>query len=349
MKGFLVSLLYLLLYTAVAFLLVGYVLPFVFPFVLSVLMAALIEPAVRWLVHNARISRALAVGLVLALACGILLTVLGIGLSRLFTELFNLTGSLPQYYKQASGSIEDLAKTLGEFASALPTPLQTIASQQLGRVYTALEKLLGAIFDGLKGLPSLFGLFAVTIIATYFVSRDKDMLSALLQKVLPGVSTGKVTQARTEVLASTVGLLKAELILVSVTMAIVTVALWLMGSEYALVLGMVTGLLDVMPVIGPGIVFVPWALYCLVFGSPVLGIMLLALYGVMSAVRQVLEAKIIGERTGLHPLLTLLSMYLGVRFLGAAGIIVGPLSAIVLKAVVRAGLIPGWPQDARPA
>lgn len=349
MKGFLVSLLYLLLYTAIAFLLVGYVLPLVFPFVLSVLMAALIEPAVRWLVRNARISRALAVGLVLALACGLLLTVLGIGLSRLFTELFNLTGSLPQYYKQASAIVEDLAKTLGELASALPTPVQTIATQQLGRVYTALEKLLGAVFDGLKGLPSLFGLFAVTVIATYFVSRDKDMLLKLLQRVFPGISTGKVTQARTEVLESTVGLLKAEMVLVSVTMAIVTVALWLMGSEYALVIGMATGLLDVMPIVGPGLVFVPWALYCLVFGSPVFGIMLLALYGVMSAVRQVLEAKIIGERTGLHPLLTLLSMYLGIRIFGAAGIIVGPLSAIVLKAVVRAGLIPGWPQDARPA
>jgi len=349
LKGFLVSLLYLLLYTAIAFLLVGYVLPLVFPFVLSVLMAALIEPAVRWLVRNARISRALAVGLVLALACGLLLTVLGIGLSRLFTELFNLTGSLPQYYKQASAIVEDLAKTLGELASALPTPVQTIATQQLGRVYTALEKLLGAVFDGLKGLPSLFGLFAVTVIATYFVSRDKDMLLKLLQRVFPGISTGKVTQARTEVLESTVGLLKAEMVLVSVTMAIVTVALWLMGSEYALVIGMATGLLDVMPIVGPGLVFVPWALYCLVFGSPVFGIMLLALYGVMSAVRQVLEAKIIGERTGLHPLLTLLSMYLGIRIFGAAGIIVGPLSAIVLKAVVRAGLIPGWPQDARPA
>ncbi|MDP2858184.1 MAG: sporulation integral membrane protein YtvI [Bacillota bacterium] len=347
MRGFFVSLSYLLLYGAIAFVLVGYVLPFVFPFVLAVLLAVAMEPAVRWLVQNARISRALACGLVLALACGIMLTVLGIGLSRLFTELFNLSGSLPQYYKQASGMVEDLAKTIGEFASALPTPLQTTMSQQLGRVYTALEKLLGAVFEGVKGLPSLFGLFVVTVIATYFVSRDKDMLLGLLQRVFPGISTGKVTQARTEVLESTVGLLKAQMILVLVTMAIVTVALSLMGSEYALVLGIITGLLDVLPIVGPGIVFVPWALYSLVFGSPVFGVMLFGLYGVMSATRQVLETKIIGERTGLHPLLTLLSMYLGIRFFGAAGIIIGPLSAIVLKAVVRAGLIPGWPGASR--
>jgi sporulation integral membrane protein YtvI len=336
-----------LLYGAIAFVLVGYVLPLVFPFVLAVLLAVAMEPAVRWLAQNARISRALACGLVLALACGILLTVLGIGMSRLFTELFNLSGSLPQYYKQASGMVEDLAKTIGEFASALPTPLQTTMSQQLGRVYTALEKLLGAVFEGVKGLPSLFGLFVVTVIATYFVSRDKDMLLDLLQRVFPGISTGKVTQARTEVLESTVGLLKAQMILVLVTMAIVTVALSLMGSEYALVLGIITGLLDVLPIVGPGMVFVPWALYSLVFGSPVFGVMLFGLYGVMSATRQVLETKIIGERTGLHPLLTLLSMYLGIRFFGAAGIIIGPLSAIVLKAVVRAGLIPGWPGASR--
>lgn len=335
----------ILLFIGVAFVTVSYVLPFILPFVLALMLAAVIEPVVRFLIKNAKISRGLAVGLVLCVVCGALLTLLGLGLSRLVGELVKLSGSLPQYYEQAARTANEITKVISDLTSSLPEPVQELLKQQVSRLYVALERIVSAVLDTLKGLPSLLGVLVITLIATFFVSRDREMLLKMLEKTLPGMSGGKMDQARREVLESTMGLLKAEMVLVGITTVIVIIALWLMGYEYALVMGLVTGMLDILPVLGPGLVFIPWAIYNLVFGSVLRGVLLLGLYGGISAVRQVLEAKIVGDRTGLHPLATLFAMYLGVRLFGAVGILLGPLMAIIFKAIVRAGLLPIWPPD----
>ena len=292
MKTSLVSIIYLLFFMGAAFLVIAYVLPFILPFALAVVLAALIEPPVSWLVKNARLSRGLAVGLVLAVSCGAFATILGVGVSRLITELFELSGSLPEYYRQASSFVDDMARMVDEITRTLPAPVKGLLEQQVSRVYQALEVLLGAVLEAMKGLPNLIGVLFITIIAAFFVSRDKDVLLGFLAKVVPGLEDGKVARARKEVLESSVGLLKAELLLITVTAMITTLALWLVGVNYALVLGLITGILDVLPVVGPGLVFIPWAIYSLVFGNVILGVVLLVLYGVVSAVRQVFEAKL---------------------------------------------------------
>lgn len=349
MRKLWLSVFYLLVIMAFGFVLLTRVLPYVLPFVLSIVVAVIIEPAVLWLCRKTKVSRGVAVALVLCVTFGTLLTVLGIALSRLMTELFELAGSLPQYYREAVRLIEEVLYMVGEFTQTLPTPLKQLLDQQVGRLYIALERVLVSILDGLKGLPPVLGVLVVTLISTFFMSRDKDLLLGTLVKLAPDLAGSRVTKARREVLESTVGLLKAQMVLVTITAVFVTCVLWLMGIDYALVLGLAIGILDILPVVGPGVVFVPWVAYNLVFGDVVLGLMLLAVYGGISIVRQVLEAKIIGERIGIHPLVTLLALYLGLQLFGAKGILIGPLVAVLLKAVVNTGILPGWPGEERKA
>ncbi|MDW7676016.1 MAG: AI-2E family transporter, partial [Bacillota bacterium] len=86
------------------------------------------------------------------------------------------------------------------------------------------------------------------------------------------------------------------------------------------------------PIIGPGLVFIPWALILLLLGNTGFALALLFLYGMIILVRSLLEPKVVADNIGLHPLTTLISIYVGLKALGVLGIILGPIIVIIIKA-----------------
>ena len=110
-----------------------------------------------------------------------------------------------------------------------------------------------------------------------------------------------------------------------------------MRIPYAFIIALLLAVVDLLPLLGTGVILIPWALICLLLGQVKLGIGLLALYGVTTLVRQVLEPKLIGDGLGLHPLLSLFSMYAGLRLFGVWGMITAPLVTAGVRAVFGGG------------
>jgi predicted PurR-regulated permease PerM len=123
-------------------------------------------------------------------------------------------------------------------------------------------------------------------------------------------------------------------------MIINVLGLTLIGSRYAVGLGILLAIMDILPVIGPGLVYIPWILYQAIWGSPAVAVALLVLYGAVSLLRQVAQTHLVGREMGLHPLATLTSLYVGYRMFGAAGLVYGPLAAILIKGLWVSGVIP---------
>jgi predicted PurR-regulated permease PerM len=71
-----------------------------------------------------------------------------------------------------------------------------------------------------------------------------------------------------------------------------------------------------------------------------MGIALLVLYGIITVVRYMIEPKVVGQQLGIHPVLTLMSMFAGLKLIGAAGLILGPTTVVALKACQHAGILP---------
>ena len=94
----------------------------------------------------------------------------------------------------------------------------------------------------------------------------------------------------------------------------------------ALLLAAVTALVDALPVFGTGTVLLPWAAVCLLAGQAPRAVALAALYAVISAVRSLLEPKVMAAQAGLPPLAALAAMYAGFRALGVAGMILLPMA-----------------------
>ncbi|MGV2806147.1 AI-2E family transporter, partial [Clostridium perfringens] len=113
---------------------------------------------------------------------------------------------------------------------------------------------------------------------------------------------------------------------------IVMLTLYALGVDSAFSIGLLIGLVDLLPYLGVGIVLIPWSLYAFMSGDLTLGIGLPVLYSIILIVRQIMEPKVLASSVGLDPLAALLGMVVCLKLIGILGLIVGPVSLGILDA-----------------
>lgn len=342
MSRFAFSTIFFLAYLLLGYLFIVHLLPYLLPFVLAALLAVVLEPGVRFL-EKRRLPRGVATFLVLVLLVLLVLASTTLLFTKLVLELANLYRSLPTYYNDAVGLVERALQWAGNFSASLPLPIRNLVEAQMEKIYQVLAGLLQFLLDTLKGIPGTLGILGVTFLATFFLSKDKAMITSFLLGLFPTEWQRKLLRIKEDVLAATFGFIRAELALVLFTLVGATAGLLVLGVEYALTIGLLAGLLDLLPVLGPALIFLPWIGYSLLLGDLTLGLKLALLYAILAGLRQFSEARVVGQGIGVHPLATLFFLYLGIRTFGAGGFLIGPLAAIILKAAVKSGLVPLGP------
>ena len=108
----------------------------------------------------------------------------------------------------------------------------------------------------------------------------------------------------------------------------------IIGVSYSLLLAFIISVFDAFPIFGVGGFLIPWAIYSFFTGSIRMGISLFILYFIVLIVRQTVEPKILGNQIGVHPLVTLIAMYTGLKLLGFIGLILGPITALLFKNII---------------
>ena len=113
----------------------------------------------------------------------------------------------------------------------------------------------------------------------------------------------------------------------------------LFDLKYTFLIALLTAILDALPVFGTGAVLIPWSIYNIIVArfDLAIAIALLALYIICVVVRQFTEPKVVGDSLGLHPLVTLLSMYIGLKLIGIGGMILLPIISLFVIQLYKAG------------
>jgi predicted PurR-regulated permease PerM len=122
---------------------------------------------------------------------------------------------------------------------------------------------------------------------------------------------------------------RALLVMMCLTFAVLAVGLLLLRIKNAVLLALLISLLDMLPVIGIGIILLPWAVWNLIIGNYFLGFGLLILFAAATIIREALEPRIVGGNIGMSAMATMFSMWCGFCLLGVAGLIVGPIAGVV--------------------
>ena len=113
------------------------------------------------------------------------------------------------------------------------------------------------------------------------------------------------------------------------------------GQQYALILALGLALLDFIPLLGAGTVMVPWACVAFLTRNYSSAVSIIVIWGIIAVYRRVAEPKIVGDQTGLSPILSLVSIYAGMKAGGVLGMILGPILALVALNLAGSGVFNG--------
>ncbi len=311
------------------------------PFLVALLLAAIIRPCALFLQRKFRIPPKVSTLLLLVLFIFGSLFLLYSASVRLLaeageflsaeklsdTDTGKLTGMLQDrlahYFPTAKAYLESK-----NFSSALRSTLKSAA--------TALTEALPGVLSGiLTRLPLVLFFITVMAIAAYYLVTERGRIFAGIRKVLPQRIVSEMQILRRQAGDSLVQYLKAALILLLVTFAELLFGFMLLKVPYALTLAAIIAVIDFFPILGTGTVMIPWAVISILSGKTSLAIGLLVLWALISAMRQVLEPRIIGKKLGLHPFHALVAMYFGFSLFGFTGLVLSPLALTVLLGVVK--------------
>jgi sporulation integral membrane protein YtvI len=173
-------------------------------------------------------------------------------------------------------------------------------------------------------LPSILLFVFILSLSSFFFIKDYDLIMRFFTNNLPRKFLEKFILIKKSLLDIILKYLKAVLILMLLAICEITVALWILRVDYALTIGVLAGLVDVLPILGTAVVLLPIALTNLINGNYYIASSILIVQIVCFTVKQILEPKIISNQIGVHPLVAIISIYVGAELFGAKGVILGP-------------------------
>ncbi|SFG49876.1 sporulation integral membrane protein YtvI [Desulfotomaculum arcticum] len=311
-----------------------------FPFLLAAIFSMLMEPLVEIVSRGGRIPRLLSVPIAMLLFFGGIGTVLTFFVLRLVQELNDLSLVLPDKLETIENFTDLWFKKGVLFYGTLPKSVTSNMRDTIEKLTNSLQQwisdLIAVLIHLISVVPGAIMVLLISIIATYFFSKDRDKIVEFWLRIIPHPWGERTLQISRQVAGAFQAYVRAQFILISITTVISIVGLYLIGTEYALTLGLLVGIFDMIPVLGPGTIYIPWAIWAFVTGNVVLGLKLTALYLLVMVVRAVMEAKVVAANLGLHPLVVLLAMYIGLKMIGVMGLVLGPLIVIGVQATITA-------------
>lgn len=236
----------------------------------------------------------------------------------------NLWGRLPFLSHLAHAEL--LTELLGDPEAYLVGQLQEF----LSGVASSLAAFAGGV---LRRLPRVLFFLVITVISCFYFAVEYEAVARALTGLLPQRLRALWPAWRDRAAEAAKRYLRAYLLLFLLTLVELSVGFFLLRVGYPFLLALLTAFLDILPVLGVGIVLVPFAVFSLVTGDIARGIGLLVLYAVITVVRQIAESHLVGKSLGLHPILMLVFFYVGLGLFGVAGVLLGPVLAMLVKAL----------------
>ena len=231
--------------------------------------------------------------------------------------------SLEEFISGITSSEGFIGKLLGNFGTYVADAIYGIVTSMLTSLGSALSGLMSAV-------PKTLFFVLVTVIASAYFAVGLEDVNAAVKRILPKGIADYLVKLKNGFFSAFFRYMRSYLLLLVITFVEMLVGLLLLKAPYPLLMATLIALLDLLPVIGVGIVLIPWGVWSLVIRETSFGIGLFVLFGFHTVLRQIIEPKIIGDSVGMHPLLTLIFIYLGYSLFGIMGLILVPVLTVLV-------------------
>lgn len=312
--------------------------PILMPFLMSALLAYLGDPLADRLEAH-RVPRALAVGVVFVGLLAVLVLLALVLVPRLEQQISVFIQRFPEYLAWIKGTVMPWARShLGLEGSLKDVALiQRVLAEHWSQAGGIAAWMLASVSrSGLAVLGWLANLVLVPVL-TFYLLRDWDLLTARVAALLPHAVRGTAVQLAAESDRVLGGFLRGQLLVMLGLGIIYTTGLWLIGLDFALLIGMLAGLVSFVPYLGLILgILVAGTASVLQFQGPDQLIWVALVFGLgQLAEGVVLTPKLVGNRIGLHPVAVIFAVMAGAQLYGFLGVLLALPVAAVGMVLVR--------------
>lgn len=323
------------------------------PFLLALIAAAVLNPLVRRLQQLLGWGRGPLTLLVLLLLFGLVGGALALLSYSVAGQLMSLVQNWSELWAGLQSALNQIETTFVRLLNLVPpqiTELMLNTTDELldwlnAVVPNSLASLGVTAGEKAMRLPSFVVALIMFIMATYLLTADYPYHRARLAQSVDEGLRQFLGQVRSVALGAFGGYLKAQLLLSVGVFFILLAGFTVIRQSYGLLLALGLAVLDFIPILGAGTVMVPWAFIALFTGELRTAVELMVIWGVIAVFRRVMEPKFVGDQTGLSPILSLVSIYVGMKLGGVLGMILGPILLLVFLNLAKLGAFQGVRMD----
>ncbi len=374
-RHFLINMAFWAVIIALIFLVFRYLINMLLPFFLALVFAAVSRPIARFLSSEVRwtkdkdgnrvpVRRRFIMNKTLAGILSVLLLFLVIGglvtliIVRLAGNIGDIVAAIPGIYTDTVlPELEEAAEDILAWAGKMDKTLLKTVEDAIPNVISSLGSAVTRfsvnavtwISSFATKLPSILLNTIICLIATVFIAIDFDSIKDFINCNLPDAPLQMVIDVKDTFLDIVWQFLRSYALIFVITAAEITVGLLIIGVDRPLTLGLLISLFDAFPIVGSGMILLPWAIFTLMSGATVQGVGLFIVYAVVVIARQIVEPKIVGKHVGMKPIVTLICMYAGTELFGGLGLFALPIAVAILTDMNERGMIHLFKKPESPA
>jgi predicted PurR-regulated permease PerM len=273
--------------------------------------------------------RVLAILLAYAGVMIIVLSILLYGIPRLVNQLHTLVYMLPSYTDQVEAYVQYIQTSY--YSTELPEGIRQAIDQQIAVIEANLQQILVNTVEAIINLIGYSINFILAPVLAFYILKDIDNFKSKIDKWLPERHFTDIWQLARQINVVLIRFIRGHLILVAIIGFMIASAMALLGLEYAVMLGIIAGIAELIPYFGPIIGAVPAVAIGLTYSKIMAVKVILAILIVQQIEGNFLAPKILGQSVGLHPLFIILVLLAGAELYG----VVGMLLAVPVAAIFR--------------
>lgn len=349
-KNFIVSALFYALLLLLIYCIFRYLIVWFMPFLIGLLIAVCLQKPANWLHKKTKIPQKFLAAALVFLCLGLLgVIVWQIGF-YLVNQVSGLADLIPVVVNELPEIMDNITNRFSHLIMSLPGNLDLSVNTLTQSVLQTVQNIASSFSQSagswainvMKNVPNIIVSFVITIISCCFISVDYDNIVIFIKRQLSPRVKSLLVSIKNTFLRNTLRMLRAYLLIMFVTFVELAVGLSLLRVNYSVILAAIICVVDILPVLGTGTVLIPWAVIAFLLGNTYLAIGIAVLYAIIAVIRNIIEPKIVGKQIGLHPIVTLIAIYVGLKTFGFLGLFFFPMTLIVLKSLHESGEIHLW-------
>ena len=341
-RKFIIDIVFYALIICLVLIVSKYLLPILLPFIISFVMASVLVIPVRKLSANNSKSRRLFAVIAGVIFFGLLfwgIAVLGVALVDWFLGFLEFMPKLYQeeilpmlnyVYLEIS---ERMTFADPDLTAKINSVFQNFVSNIGNYISEISMNAVKAISSGIAGIPGLIIKLILMIISCFFFLLDYDKIMHFLGSLAPKGKEKQVETIKWYIKNTLLVYIRSYTLLFLMTYVELSLGLQILGIPYAPIIGLMISVFDILPILGTGGILLPWTVVLLGMGNIPMGIGMFVVYIVITVIRNVMEPKLVGKQIGLHPLATLISLYVGLKIIGIWGMLIFPTTLAVLSSM----------------